>query len=55
LIPIGRGLSDFQPARAALMAWRHFDLGWVETFPRDAAVEAGTVVAVMIRHLGSGR
>jgi hypothetical protein len=28
------------------------DLGWVETFPGHAPVGAGTVVAVLIRHLG---
>jgi len=39
-------------ARSALMAWRQFDLGWVEVFPRQAPVAAGSVVAVLIRHLG---
>jgi uncharacterized protein (UPF0548 family) len=34
------------------MAWKHFDIGWIETFPRDAPVAVGTVVAVLIRHLG---
>jgi len=37
---------------AALLAWKQFDIGWVETFPRDAPVAVGTVVAVVIRHLG---
>ena len=34
------------------MAWKQFDIGWVETFPRHAPVAVGTVVAVLIRHLG---
>ena len=34
------------------MAWRQFDIGWVEVFPRHAPVEVGTVVAVLIQHLG---
>ena len=34
------------------MAWKQFDIGWVETFPRHAPVEVGTVVAVLIQHLG---
>lgn len=51
VVTIGRGRSDFDRARAALMAWKHFDLGWVETFPRHAPAEFGTVVAVLIRHL----
>ena len=49
---IGHGQPAFERARAALLTWTQFDLGWVETFPRDAQVGAGTVVAVLIRHLG---
>jgi uncharacterized protein (UPF0548 family) len=51
-VAIGRGETDFARARAALMAWKQFDIGWIETFPRHAPVAAGTVVAVLIRHLG---
>jgi uncharacterized protein (UPF0548 family) len=49
---IGHGKVDFDRARAALMAWQQFDIGWVEVFPRRASVAVGTVVAVLIRHLG---
>jgi uncharacterized protein (UPF0548 family) len=52
IVTIGRGRTDFDRARATLMAWKQFDIGWVETFPRHAPVEVGTVVAVLIRHLG---
>jgi uncharacterized protein (UPF0548 family) len=51
-VAIGHGNADFERARAALMAWKQFDIGWVETFPRHAPVAAGTVVAVLIHHLG---
>jgi uncharacterized protein (UPF0548 family) len=51
-VAIGHGKADFERARAALMAWKQFDIGWVETFPRHAPVVAGTVVAVLMRHLG---
>jgi uncharacterized protein (UPF0548 family) len=51
-VAVGHGEADFARARAALMAWRQFDIGWVETFPRLAPVAVGTVVAVLIRHLG---
>jgi uncharacterized protein (UPF0548 family) len=34
LVEIGRGKADFERARAALIAWQQFDIGWVETFPR---------------------
>jgi uncharacterized protein (UPF0548 family) len=51
-VPIGHGQADFERARAALMAWKQFDIGWVATFPRHAPVAVGTVFAVVIRHLG---
>jgi uncharacterized protein (UPF0548 family) len=51
-IVIGHGQAAFERARLALIAWKHFDLGWVETFPPDAPPVSGTVVAVLIRHLG---
>ncbi len=49
---IGRGAADFARASAALRAWAQFDIGWVETFPPGAPIAVGTVVAVLIRHLG---
>lgn len=51
-VTIGRGQADFERARAALLAWKQFDIGWVETFPHQAPIAVGTVVAVLIRHLG---
>jgi uncharacterized protein (UPF0548 family) len=52
LVVIGHGEADFARARNALAQWTHFDIGWVELFPKRAAIETGTVVAVLIRHLG---
>lgn len=49
---IGRGDDDFERARAALTAWKQVDIGWVETFPKDAPIEVGSVVALLVRHLG---
>lgn len=51
-VVIGRGRSDYERARASLAAWKHFNIGWVELFPVNASVEAGTVVAVLVRHFG---
>jgi uncharacterized protein (UPF0548 family) len=51
-VAVGHGQADFERARAALLAWKQFDIGWVETFPRHAPVAVGTIVAVLIRHLG---
>jgi len=50
--PVGRGSEAFWRARNALVEWRHFDLGWVKVFPERPATEPGTVVAVLINHLG---
>jgi uncharacterized protein (UPF0548 family) len=52
VVSIGRGELDFARARAALMAWSQFDLGWVEAYPPHAPLAVGTTVAVLIRHLG---
>jgi len=49
---VGRGKNAFDVAGRALTEWRHFELGWVELYPRPAAVETGTTVAVLVRHAG---
>jgi uncharacterized protein (UPF0548 family) len=49
---LGHGSQTFTSAKAALLDWRQFDLGWVELFPRGAPIETGTVVAALVNHLG---
>ena len=49
---VGHGEANFTRAGQALTNWKHFDLGWVELHPQNAPVEVGTVVAVLVRHLG---
>jgi uncharacterized protein (UPF0548 family) len=49
---VGHGQQDFARAKLALAEWRHFDFSWVELFPRGAAIEPGSVVAVLVHHLG---
>ena len=51
VVIIGHGKADSERARLALVGWNHFDIGWVEVFPKRAPIETGTVVAVLIRHL----
>jgi uncharacterized protein (UPF0548 family) len=51
-VAIGRGEKCFARARSALVAWKQFEVGWVETFPRNAPIAIGTEVAVLFRHLG---
>ena len=52
VVAIGRGEDAFERACAALARWEQFNLGWAELFLRNAGIEPGTVVAVLIRHLG---
>src|ERR1700704_5126752 len=49
---IGQGQRAFERAKLALAEWRHFDFGWVELFPQGAAIEPGSVVAILVHHLG---
>src|SRR5215831_1705209 len=49
---LGQGMGAFESARRALTQWKQFELGWVELFPCAAPTRPGTVVAVLIRHLG---
>ena len=37
IVAIGHGQEDFDRAKAALAAWRQFDIGWVRHFPRPRA------------------
>jgi uncharacterized protein (UPF0548 family) len=49
---IGRGKTTFERAKLALREWRHFELGWVEIFPKNASIEPATTVAVLVHHFG---
>ena len=52
VVVIGHGRGDFERACAALVAWKQSNIGWAQVFSRNAGVEVGTVVAVLIRHFG---
>ena len=49
---VGRGEAAFARAKTALAEWAHFELDWIELFPRRASIAPGTVVAVLAHHLG---
>src|SRR5215471_7566870 len=51
-IHLGRGEHIFANAIEALRRWEMFRLGWIEVFPPDAPIAAGTVVGVLAHHLG---
>ena len=52
VVVIGQGRAAFERAQRAIASWQPFAIGWVELFPRHAPIAPGTVVAVLIRHLG---
>jgi uncharacterized protein (UPF0548 family) len=52
IIALGSGAAIYERAKAALREWTQFDLGWVELYPRHAPIDVGSVVAVLIHHLG---
>jgi uncharacterized protein (UPF0548 family) len=51
-VELGRGEHTFQQASDALQRWAHFEMPWVQLFPRLASTEPGSVIAVAIAHLG---
>jgi uncharacterized protein (UPF0548 family) len=48
-VRLGAGRATFERASAALRAWTMFDVGWVESWPRDAPIAEGTLVAIVAR------
>lgn len=51
-VKLGDGEEVFGRAVEALFGWKMFDVGWVRLLPRNAPVEAGTMVGVLARHYG---
>jgi uncharacterized protein (UPF0548 family) len=52
VVTIGSGVAAFARAKRALIDWRQCELGWIEVFPKSAAIDPGTPIAVLVRHLG---
>lgn len=50
--PLGQGHQTFERARAALFAWRGFDIPWLTLHGRDRPVHFGQNVATETRVLG---
>jgi uncharacterized protein (UPF0548 family) len=44
---LGHGDAVFERAKAALNAWRMFELGWVELLHADAAIAPGQTVLIL--------
>jgi uncharacterized protein (UPF0548 family) len=45
---IGRGPDAFERCRASLMAWRHFEIPWLELHGAAPPVSEGQVVATLV-------
>ena len=50
--PLGSGPQSYRAAKAAIRKWKMFDIAWVDLFWNDTPVEAGSTVAVVIKHMG---
>jgi uncharacterized protein (UPF0548 family) len=51
-VRLGEGRAAFARAVEAVRSWKMFDLGWVTVWPAAAPIEAGTTVAIRVRHFG---
>ncbi len=51
-IELGAGEVVFEAAKAALLSWQQFRLGWVDVWSTETPLEVGQVVAIMGRAVG---
>jgi uncharacterized protein (UPF0548 family) len=51
-IKLGEGQEVFTRAKAALLRWDHFRLGWVQAWSPKQTIDKGDVVAVVARMVG---
>jgi uncharacterized protein (UPF0548 family) len=51
-IKLGLGEEAFRTAKAALLRWDHFRLGWVEAWSPGGTIHENDVVAVVARMVG---
>jgi len=51
-ILLGSGADAFSAAVAAIKQWKMFDFDWVHLYHDQESVEAGKLVAVVVKHLG---
>lgn len=51
-ILLGAGDDVWARAKAAIGAWKMFDIGWARAVPADTPIEVGRDVAVVVSHFG---
>lgn len=49
---LGSGNESFAKAVAAIRSWQMFNFGWCRIYPRNAPIQVGTTVAILIKHFG---
>lgn len=53
---LGYGRHNFERTKAALFAWKMFDMPWIDVFgikgPQHSPLRKGMVIAIRIRHFG---
>ncbi|MBX3266442.1 MAG: DUF1990 domain-containing protein [Acidobacteria bacterium] len=49
---LGAGDDVWARAKAAIGAWKMFDIGWARAVPADTPIEVGRDVAVVVSHFG---
>lgn len=51
-VQLGTGPAVFDAAVAAIRRWKMFDVDWMRLCWDDTLIEAGSNVAILVRHLG---
>src|SRR5271168_873424 len=51
-IQLGAGAETFHRAKAAIHAWKMFDMPWIDLCWPDAQIAPGSTVAVLVSHFG---
>jgi uncharacterized protein (UPF0548 family) len=49
---LGFGHQSFEAVRESIRKWKMFDIDWLRLFSRDAPIEPGSTVAVVVKHPG---
>lgn len=51
-VELGTGAESFHAAVKAIQQWKMFDLDWMQLFSEKTPIETGSIVAIVVRHLG---
>lgn len=51
-VRVGEGRATFERACAAIRRWSMFEMPWIELHSKDATIEPGSTVAILVRSFG---